>query len=83
MFSSRMILSGCENTDGAIDRLVGIGVTNLAADTQDSVPEELLDCLSDEGMQKSLPQLGFIEQKPLLQPELSRKSEPEEIVQYR
>ena len=45
MFFSRIIviLSGCEQTDGAVDRLVAIGVMNIVfADTLEAVSEDLL-----------------------------------------
>lgn len=55
MFSSRVIviLSDCENAEGAIERLTSIGIVNLVtADTLNAVSEELAECLSEEGMQK-------------------------------
>ena len=55
MFSARIIiiLSGCESTDDLVKKLVSVGVINLVtADTVDGVTNELIECLSDEGMQK-------------------------------
>ncbi len=84
MFSARIIviLSGCENTDGYIDRLVSIDIINIVtADTPEAVSAELLECLSDEGMQKYIPQ--FETNKPTLQPEPAPKAELEEIVPFK
>ena len=49
MFSARIIviLSGCENADDYISRLISAGVTNIVtADTLEAVTEELSECLS-------------------------------------
>ena len=66
MFSARIIviLSGCENSEDYISRLVAAGVTNIVtADTPEAVTEELSECLSEDGMQKYLPQYAFAEQE--------------------
>ena len=86
MFSARIIiiLSGCANTDDYIDRLISIGVMNIiTADTSEAVSEELSECLTDEGMQKFVPQLGLSEQELILQPEPSKEAATEEIIKYK
>ncbi len=84
MFSSRIIviLSDCEGSNDAIERLDSIGVVNLVtADTLDTVAGELAECLSDAGMEKYIPQ--FETYKLTLQPESDPKAELEEIVSYK
>ncbi len=66
MFSARIIviLSGCENGEDYISRLISSGVTNIVtADTPEGVTEELLECLSEDGMQRYLTQYAFAEQE--------------------
>ena len=55
MFSARVIviLSGCEDMSGCIQRLLSIGVVNLiTAETLEDAADELKEALSDEGMQR-------------------------------
>ena len=55
MFSARIIviLSGCEDMSGCIQRLLSIGVVNLiTAETLEDAADELREALSDEGMQR-------------------------------
>ena len=57
MFSARIIviLSGCEDMSGWIQRLLSIGVVNLiTAETLEEAVGELKEALSDEGMQRYL-----------------------------
>lgn len=47
------ILSDIENVDAYIGRLVDIGVTDIVtADNIDDIKDELIECLSEEGMQR-------------------------------
>lgn len=55
MFSARIIviLSGCKDMNGCIQRLLSIGVVNLiTAETLEDAANELKEALSDEGMQR-------------------------------
>lgn len=66
MFSARIIviLSGCEKSSDYISRLISAGVTNIVtAETPEEVTAELTECLSEDGMQKYLPQYAFAEQE--------------------
>ena len=55
MFAARIIvmLSGCENKEVYIERLCDISIYNIiTADTQDELNDELIECLSENGIQK-------------------------------
>ena len=84
MFSARIfvILSGCEDMSGCIQRLLSIGVVNLiTAETLEDAADELKEALSDEGMQR------YVTPAPVSsQPESQREPAPEpeaEIIPYR
>ena len=84
MFSARIIviLSGCEDVRGCIQRLSSIGVVNLiTAETLEDAADELKEALSDEGMQR------YVTPAPMSsQPEPQREPAPEpeaEIIPYR
>ena len=85
MFSARIIviLSGCDNGEDYISRLISSGVTNIVtADTPEGVTEELLECLSEDGMQKYLPQYAFAEQEQQSE-ETPEQPESEVIRKYK
>ncbi len=85
MFSARIIviLSGCENADEYISRLISAGVTNIVtADTPEAVTEELSECLSEDGMRKYLPQYDFAQQEQQKK-QPPEKAEDETICQYK
>ncbi|CUQ44970.1 Uncharacterised protein [Flavonifractor plautii] len=84
MFSARIIviLSGCEDMSGCIQRLLSIGVVNLiTAETLEDADDELREALSDEGMQR------YVTPAPVpSQPESRQEPTPEpeaEIIPYR
>ena len=84
MFSARIIviLSGCEDMSGCIQRLLSIGVVNLiTAETLEDAADELKEALSDEGMQR------YVSPAPVpSQPETQQEPEHEpedEIIPYR
>lgn len=55
MFSTRIIviLSGCEEEESYLSCLLTCDITNIiTADTPDAVTDELMECLSENGMQK-------------------------------
>lgn len=84
MFSARIIviLSGCENGEDYISRLISSGVTNIVtADTPEGVTEELLECLSEGGMQRYLTQYAFAEQEQAV--ETTEQPESEVIRKYK
>ena len=84
MFSARIIviLSGCDNGEDYISRLISSGVTNIVtADTPEGVTEELLECLSEDGMQRYLPQYTFAEQEQAV--ETVEQPEAEVIRKYK
>lgn len=85
MFSARIvvILSGCENADDYLSRLIECGVYNIVtADTPDGVTDELLECLSEDGMQRYIrPEVTNEEE---IIPEAAAPEEiEEEIVPYK
>lgn len=83
MFSARIIvvLSGCPETSGLLDRLISVGVVNvLTADTTQEATDELLEALSPEGMKKHLPHFGFEEPST---PAVPVAPEEEAIIRYR
>jgi len=85
MFSARIIviLSGCEYASGYIDSLVSIGITNIVtADTPDDVTDELIECLSPDGMRRYIPRYAFEEQATPAAPP-APKPEAEEIIRYK
>lgn len=73
MFSARIIviLSGCEDMSGCIQRLLSIGVVNLiTAETLEDAADELREALSDEGMQRYVPSTTVSSQpEPRREPE--------------
>ncbi len=85
MFSARIIviLSGCESSEDYISRLVAAGVVNIVtADTSEAVAGELSECLSEDGMQKYLPQYAFAEQEQQTE-EAPEQPETEVIRKYK
>lgn len=57
MFSARVIviLSGYDNAEAYLSRLIPAGIVNIVtADTPSAVTEELLECLSADGMHRYL-----------------------------
>ena len=55
MFSARIIviLSGCEDVNGEVQRLLSIGVVNLVTgETMEDALDELTEALSEDGMQR-------------------------------
>ena len=84
MFSTRIIviLSGCEDMSGCIQRLLSIGVVNLiTAETLEDAADELRDALSDEGMQRYVTPTPVSSQP---EPRQEPAQEPEdEITPYR
>ncbi len=65
MFSARIIviLSGREEKENLIQQLAAIGVVNIVtADTTDEATAELLECLSEEGMQRYVMLHEFMEE---------------------
>lgn len=86
MFSARIIviLSGCENGDGYLPRLISCGVVNLVtADTPEAVTGELLECLSGEGMQRYIRQYEFAEEEAETAVPPAPEAAEEEIRRYR
>ena len=82
MFAARIIimLSGCENKEVYIERLCDIGIYNIiTADTQDELNNELIECLSEDGMQKYV----FMEQADEPEcPDEEIDKQPEVIPKY-
>lgn len=64
MFDARIIpdLSGMENIDCCIGRLVDIGVTDIVtAYSMDGIKDELVECISEDGMQRYKRFEGFVQ----------------------
>ena len=83
MFSARIIviLSGCKDVNGEVQRLLSIGVVNLVTgETMEDALDELTEALSDEGMQRYVVKAPVCEQ-PATQRE--KDPEPDEIIPYR
>ena len=77
MFNIRIIviLSGCTDENGYLSRLLDCGITNIVtADTPDAVTDELMECLSENGMQRYIRQYSFVEE------EISVPSSPEKVL---
>lgn len=76
MFSTRIIviLSGCEEEESYLSCLLTCGITNIIiADTPDAVTDELVECLSEQGMQRYIRPYGFVEE------EITVLSSPEKV----
>ncbi len=83
MFSARIIviLSGCEDVNGEVQRLLSIGVVNLVTgETMEDALDELTEALSEDGMQRYVVKAPVYEQ-PATQRE--KAPEPDEIIPYR
>lgn len=83
MFSARIIviLSGCEDVNGEVQRLLSIGVVNLVTgETMEDALDELAEALSEDGMQRYVVKAPVYEQ-PVTQRE--KTPEPDEIIPYR
>src|SRR5699024_8560321 len=83
MFSARIIviLSGCEDVNGEVQRLLSIGVVNLVTgETMEDALDELTEALSEDGMQRYVVKAPVYEQ-PVTQRE--KAPEPDEIIPYR
>lgn len=83
MFSARIIviLSGCEDVNGEVQRLLSIGVVNLVTgETMEDALDELTEALSEDGMQR------YVVKAPVYEQPVSRHEkapEPDEIIPYR
>lgn len=74
------LLSGMENADAYIGRLVDIGVTDIVtADSLDGIRDELEECLSENGMQRYMP----AEESFMPDTALEEAPKPIEIIKYR
>ena len=65
MFSARIIviLSGCEDVNGEVQRLLSIGVVNLVTgETMEDALDELTEALSEDGMQRYVVKAPVYEQ---------------------
>lgn len=83
MFSARIIviLSGCEDINGEVQRLLSIGIVNLiTAETMEDAQDELTEAISEDGMQRYVVKTPVYEQ-PVTQRE--KTPEPDEIILYR
>lgn len=83
MFSARIIviLSGCEDVNGEVQRLLSIDVVNLVTgETMEDALDELTEALSEDGMQRYVVKAPVYEQ-PVTQRE--KAPEPDEIIPYR
>ena len=83
MFSARIIviLSGYEDVNGEVQRLLSIGVVNLVTgETMEDALDELTEALSEDGMQRYVVKAPVYEQ-PATQRE--KAPEPDEIIPYR
>ena len=83
MFSARIIviLSGCEDVNGEVQRLLSIDVVNLVTgETMEDALDELTEALSEDGMQRYVVKAPVYEQ-PATQRE--KAPEPDEIIPYR
>ena len=83
MFSARIIviLSGYEDVNGEVQRLLSIGVVNLVTgETMEDALDELTEALSEDGMQR------YVVKAPVYEQPVSRHEkapEPDEIIPYR
>lgn len=83
MFSARIIviLSGCEDVNGEVQRLLSIGVVNLVTgETMEDALDELTEALSEDGMQR------YVVKAPVYEQPVTRREktpEPDEIIPYR
>lgn len=78
MFDIRIIviLSGCTDENGYLSHLLDCGITNIVtADTPDAVTDELMECLSEQGMQRYTRQYGSVEE------EITVPSSPEKVLE--
>ena len=79
MFSARIIviLSGCEDVNGEVQRLLSIGVVNLVTgETMEDALDELTEALSEDGMQR------YVVKAPVYEQPVSRHEkapEPDEM----
>lgn len=74
------LLSGMENANAYIGRLVEIGVTDIVtAGSLDGIRDELDQCLSEKGMQRYVP----AEESFVSHPEIDETAKPIEIMKYR
>lgn len=83
MFSARIIviLSGYEDVNDEVQRLLSIGVVNLVTgETMEDALDELTEALSEDGMQRYVVKAPVYEQ-PATQRE--KAPEPDEIIPYR
>lgn len=83
MFSARIIiiLSGCENTNDEIQRLLSIGVVNLiTGETLAEAEDELTEALSVDGMQRYVVKSAANGQT---EPRREKKFKLDEIIPYR
>ena len=83
MFSARIIviLSGYEDVNGEVQRLLSIGVVNLVTgETMEDALDELTEALSEDGMQRYVVKAPVYEQ-PVTQREKTPKTD--EIIPYR
>lgn len=86
MFSARIIviLSGCDNMNAYLSRLISVGVVNIVtAKTPSEVKDELLECLSEDGMQRYLQQYEAEESKGETEPDAAQFQTDEEIPVYK
>lgn len=76
-----VILSGCEDVNGEVQRLLSIGVVNLVTgETMEDALDELTEALSEDGMQR------YVVKAPVYEQPVSRHEkapEPDEIIPYR
>ena len=83
MFSARIIviLSGYEDVNDEVQRLLSIGVVNLVTgETMEDALDELTEALSEDGMQR------YVVKAPVYEQPVSRHEkapEPDEIIPYR
>ena len=86
MFSARIIviLSGREDKENLIQQLAAIGVVNIVtADTTDEITAELLECLSEEGMQRYVTLHEFMDEETQNEAAVSESTVIDEIRKYR
>ena len=82
MFSARIIviLSGSEKKQQYLSRLISAGVVNIiTAETPETVTDELLECLSSEGMQKYLTHYAYTDEESVNAKPVVEKPIEEEI----
>lgn len=80
MFSARIIviLSGCEDINSEMQRLLSIGIVNLiTAETMEDAQDELIEAISEDGMQRYVVKAPVYEQPTT---RYEKASEPDEIV---